>query len=596
MTWKLEIENIAGIRSGEATLERGLNAVRATNWQGKSSFLRAVETAMGTKTPLTEGAREGYVALRTDDGSVRIDLRRRDGQVTSEGSPHLTSAYDAACASLYAFLGEDNDVRRAVRNGENLKEPLTRPLEFENIDERIRDLKAERERVGAELDSAEDAADELANVEADIEAQEARYRDLRQRRDQARVRRAGDPEGARERLSELRAERDRLASRRDRLERSVERTREKLAERRDELAGLDAPEDAGAAADLREAREELDRIERDENLLQSVYAANKRVLDEDRAELVTDVSRGLMDDELACWVCGDDGDRADFEEQVTALGEKLAALRERTSDARTRVEELADRRDRIKRAERRRTDLQDEIADLEATLEDRERDLSSTRESLAEVRERSDDLAERVEQGDDELAEIEGELRYAETELEELRERRAELEREADRLPTLREEREDLSTEIERLRTRKDELKRRTREEFDEAIADILTRFDTSFETARLTAAFDLVVARDGREASLDALSEGEIELLGFVAALAGYEAYEVGDSVPVLLLDRLGGLDDSNLHALIEYLRGHAEYLVFTAYPEHAAFDGHDIDPADWTVVSDESGQPTWA
>jgi hypothetical protein len=136
---------------------------------------------------------------------------------------------------------------------------------------------------------------------------------------------------------------------------------------------------------------------------------------------------------------------------------------------------------------------------------------------------------------------------------------------------------------------RKPSIKRRTRESFDDAIEEVITQFDTSYGTARLTPDFDLVVARDGREASLDALSEGEVELLGFVAALAGYEAFAVQDRVPVLLVNRLGGLDDSNLHARIEYLRGRAEYLVFTAYPEHAAFDSHDIDPGDWVVVSDD-------
>lgn len=596
MTWNLQIENIAGIRRGDATLERGLNAVRATNWQGKSSFLRAVETAMGTKLPLTEGADRGRVTLRTSGGDYRVDLRRAETGVVRDGSPYLVSDYDLACAALYAFLGEDNEVRRAVRDGENLKEVLTRPLDFENIDEQIRECKDERERVEAELERAREAADRLAGVEARISELEERYRELRQRRDEARVERAGDPDGARERLSESRAERDRLQNRIDRLERSVERTEAKLTERREELADLEVPDDEDVAEALAEAREELDRVERDENLLQSVYTANRRVLDEGREELVTTVSRGLVDDELACWVCGESGDRADFERRVEALGENLSAIRDRASECRERVEDLEQRRDRIKRARRRETDLEDEIADLESTLEDRRRDLAGVRDSLATVRERIDELSERVEESDDELAEVEGELRYVETELEDLREERATLKRTADRIETLAAERESLTEEIEALRTRKDDLKRRTREEFEESIDEILTRFDTSFETARLTPEFDLVVAREGREASLDALSEGEVELLGFVAALAGYEAFEVADRVPVLLVDRLGGLDDSNLHALVEYLRGRAEYLVFTAYPEHASFDGHDIDPTDWAVVSDGSERPATA
>jgi chromosome segregation ATPase len=589
MTWNFDIDNIAGIRRGEATLERGLNAVRATNWRGKSSFLRAIQTAMGTQTPLTEGADAGSVRLGTGTDTYHVRLRRQNGTVLSDGDPYLTDPYDAVCAELYAFLGEDNEVRRAVRDGENLEAVLTRPLEFENIDERIAELKDERSQVEAELGRAEDAADELAAVESTVSDLEQRYRQLRQRRDEVRVERAEETDGIREQLSEARAERDRVENRVDRLERAVERTEEKLRDRRGELADLDVPSDVDVADDLENARETLEQIERDENLLQSVYDANRRILEEGREELVTDVSHGLPDDRLTCWICGAEGDRETVSRRIEALGEKLADLRERASTVRDRVERLEERRDRAKRLRRERIDLEDEIADLETTLADRRRDLETAREALSEQRDRIDDLAADVERSDDELAEVEGELRYVETELESARERREKLRARADNRETLRAELDDLKAEIQRLRTRKDDLKRRTREAFDESMDEIVDRFDTSFESARLTADFDLVVARDGREASLDALSEGEVELLGFVAALAGYEAFDVGSRVPVLLVDRLGGLDDDNLHALVEYLRGRAEYLVFTAYPEHAAFDGHDVDPADWVVVSSD-------
>lgn len=118
---------------------------------------------------------------------------------------------------------------------------------------------------------------------------------------------------------------------------------------------------------------------------------------------------------------------------------------------------------------------------------------------------------------------------------------------------------------------------------------DILARFGTGFETARLTADFDIVVARDGQEASLDALSEGELELIGFVAALAGRQSFDVDETIPLMLVDGLGGLDDDNLHTLIEYLQQGTEYLVFTAYPEYTAFDGHEIDPTEWTVANEK-------
>jgi hypothetical protein len=54
------------------------------------------------------------------------------------------------------------------------------------------------------------------------------------------------------------------------------------------------------------------------------------------------------------------------------------------------------------------------------------------------------------------------------------------------------------------------------------------------------------------------------------------------------MLVDNVGGLDDRNLHALVDYLRERTEYLVFTAYPEYTDFEGQEIDPTTWTVAND--------
>jgi hypothetical protein len=63
-----------------------------------------------------------------------------------------------------------------------------------------------------------------------------------------------------------------------------------------------------------------------------------------------------------------------------------------------------------------------------------------------------------------------------------------------------------------------------------------------------------------------------------------------VADDVPIMLLDGLGGLADENLRTLVEYLEDRVEYLVFTTYPETTTFEGHTIDPDEWTVVSTET------
>jgi recombinational DNA repair ATPase RecF len=98
-----------------------------------------------------------------------------------------------------------------------------------------------------------------------------------------------------------------------------------------------------------------------------------------------------------------------------------------------------------------------------------------------------------------------------------------------------------------------------------------------------------LVVARDGRETDIDRLSEGELELIGVVVAIAGYRAFDVADRVPVILLDGISQLSADNLRRLVDYLDGACQVFVTTAYPEAGEFDATTIAPVEWETVSDE-------
>lgn len=586
MTWTVNVENIAGIRSGNAELRKGRNVVRGANWQGKSSFLQAIETAVGTETPLTEGESSGRVELETPEKSYVVQLERRNDATVREGTPVLNEEYDRIRAELYAFLDESNAVRRAVRQGENLEEPLTRPLDFENIEERIADKKAERSSVEAELERAREAANRLPNAQESAMQLAEELDDLEASRDEIGGTGETETDGDREELSRLRAERSRADQRIERLIDAIERIEGTLAEVRTEYDDVSVPEE-DVAAELAEVREKREAVRSDVDLLQSVYSANKRLLEEGRVDLLADVEHGLVADEIDCWLCGSTATEDAFHENLDRLSARITDLKAEAAEHAERADELAERQDAIREAERRRDDLEHRIDDLEAKAGDRRESLESATGRREEIDGRIDELEEVVAEHGDELAEIKSEIKRTKTDLEETQAELEDTERQADRRPNLEGERERLGEEIETLRNRKQEMKRQTREAFDDAIGDLLERFDTSFETARLTSTFDLVVARNGRKANIDALSEGELELLGIVAALAGHEAFEVSDSVPILLLDQLGGLSEGNMATLIDYMDDRTEFLVFTAYPEHGTFDGNVIDPSDWDIVT---------
>lgn len=590
MTWRLGIENIGGIRSGSAAIEPGVNAVRASNWRGKSSLIKAIETVMGTATTLTEGADEGRVELATSTETIVAELTRQEGDVVRQGDAFLTTEGDRVRADLFAFLDEDNEVRRAVRSGENLEAVLTRPLDFERIDEQIADLRGEREQVDAELGRVTDAVERLPSLQERVTYLESELEDLRTERDGLTADEDGTESSTkRDELSDARAERDRLATRKEQLETTIANTRDRLETRREELAELEVPGAIDLEADIDDARDNLADIEQEVDLLQSLYNANKRVLDAGRLDVLTDIEHGLDDDRITCWVCGDDADRSTVEAELESLAERLADRRQAAEEYRTVVDEAEAKRRTIRKQRQEERDLEAEIDDLEATLADREESLATVADRLVAVTDRVEELETEVELSDDQLTDVESEIKFKEAELDDARDELEAVEQRVEKRELLEEERAALTGEIEELRTRKDRLKGETRASFDEAMQALVEELAPGFEGARLTPNFDLVVAREGREASLDALSEGEVELLGIVTALAGYEAYEVADIVPIILLDSVGDLAAENLGPLVRYLAERARYLVTTAYPEQDVGEDHLINPTDWSVVSSD-------
>lgn len=579
----IEIENIAGITRGSGIIDPGINTLSASNWQGKSSFIRAIETVFGTADALTAGKDEGAVTLHLDGDTYTVRLTREHRTVVRHGQPVLEDEYDQTLVDLFAFLGEDNEVRRAVRNDENLADYLTRPLELEDIDAQIRSLGDQKQVVESDLAEAKRRANELVSVRQRKSELESDLADLRDR--QAAFEDAPQSEDH-EDLGDLRAERERVTDLIERLENTLERSRERLSEAHEEYESLDVEDPQDVEAELQSVREDLDRVEEDRELVQSIYSANKRLVEEDRLGLLSEITHNIDGDTVTCWICDTEVTRDEMEKRLQDLGDTVLGLREEAEAYEKRIDELESRRDEIRRDRRRKKDLEGQITDLESTIEEREESLAGARERLEVIEAQIADLEADIEETTDERSDIESEIKYKEAELEDLEAEIEECEAAADRVESLETERDELADEIAALRERKDSMQRRIREAFDESIREIVPRFETSFESARLTSEFELVVARDGREVDVDALSEGEVELLGLVTAIAGFEAYDVADRTPVILLDRLGGLADENLATLGEYLDGLTGAVVMTTYPENSAFGDNRIDPTEWHVV----------
>jgi DNA repair exonuclease SbcCD ATPase subunit len=591
MTWNIEIKNIGGIRNGEARIGEGVNTVRASNWQGKSSFLAAIKTALGVGKPLTDGAEDGHVRLETRTDTIMVALHRQGADVVREGDPLLTSEYDQIRARLFSALDETNPIRRAVRNGENLESLLTKPLDIEDIDARIAEKKRERSELETELDRVQASIEKIPSLEDRIESLEEKRSALAEKRDA--LSEDGTTVDRQQELTNARAERERVRDRVDRLTETIERIDERIRNKRSEFDDLSIDDGQDVESELETLREEFDDVRREADLLQDLYTANKRFFEADTAGPDT-VQHDLLEDVVGCWVCGQDTTGSAIESSLDRLQSLVSERQSTVREYESRIEDLKSKQETIRKQRRQRNRLEDEISELEERRADREKSLEEARDRLEELDETVSSLEERVENETEDLTDVESELKYTEAELEGLRSELANRREQAERKSTVRDELDELEADIESLRTRKDRVERETRETFKRHMTELIDSFETGFEAARLTGSFELVVARDGRETSLDALSQGERELLGIIAGIAGYEAFDVTADVPILLLDNLGVLTDRNVERLVDYLRPRSDYLVFTSYPEHTAFAGNEIDVEGWTVVSGDEAVDT--
>ena len=606
--WELEVSNIAGIHAGEPTLKPGINAVQASNWQGKTSLVTALRTALGasvTPATLTDGAETGYVRLQTPDQTYERRLRRTGEGVTAEGEPYLTTEQQQIAAELFAFLDEHNRIRTAVREGEDLTPHLIEPLEREDIDGQIRRLKSERETVDADLDRAQQAAEKLpakteaiTELEAELEALAAEMEELA-----GETAENGEQPALREELTAARREREQVSQRVNRLERKIESLESQIQDTERELEAMTIAETPTLSETLADKRAALRETDQEIETLESLYNATNEVLDGGHLDLVADVDRRIEGDHLSCWVCGNDTTREAIEARMAGLSDAISERRDQRSTLQSTVSELEAEQREIDQQRRQKQSLEDSLDTLRTTLADSQEELTAAEAELAEQTERIQELESQVEETDDRRKSLEQEIARTEAELESHRADHADLESRAQQRDRLQERYESLSEEIEELRSRREQVIRTARTAFDEALEDVVEKFDPSFERARLknhvdpesgrTEQLELIIAREGREISVEALSEGEVELIGLIAALAGYEAFDVGDQVPCILLDDLGGLASEHIHTLVAYLDARTEYLVTTAYPEAGAFDGHVLSPDDWDVVSDRVDHP---
>lgn len=618
----ITVKNIGGINDASVTLPPGVSVLAGRNATNRTSLLRALMIGVGSEQGSVKGdAEKGSVTLEIGEETYTRTVKRSGNSIAFGGDPYLD---DPTLGDLFAFILENNEARRAVARGDDLREIIMRPIDTDSIDSKIREHKSQRDSIEAEIDELESLERDLPDLE----------RKRREKRDELETAKA-ELETVRRELEELDAGVEESRTHERELEDAFQRVRTARSEledlefdletERSTLTELTAERDElrETVAETETADETLDRLAGRVDELRR----RKRSLDDDISELgsVIDFNEGMMDgsaigvtepvtrddptDALTaegmtvCWTCGTEIGTDQIEATIDRLREHRSEKLDERNEVRTEIKELTERQSAIRetqrkleRAEERLDEINQEIESTESRIVDLEDEIESKRNEIAEL----EAEAESMDTGgyDDALElhrEANGiELRIdrIETEIDEIDDEIEEREAAIERREDLEAERQELADRLTELRTRVDRIEENAIGQFNEHMATVLDileyenldriwieRRETEVREGRRTVAqtrFDLHIVRsspDGTayEDTVDHLSESEREVTGLVFALAGYLVHDVHETVPFIILDSLEAIDSERIARIIDYFQDHAEYVVAALLPEDA-------------------------
>lgn len=624
----IEVENIGGIESTDVSLSRGVTIFTGRNATNRTSLLRAIAGAIGGDAGiLKRDADEGSVTLTVhDDQYVRRYVRRNETVIT-EGEPYVDEA-DSDLIDLFACLLEDNPIRRAVRAGDDLKELLLRPIDTDEIESEITDLRAERNRIDERLTEIERERKRLSKLEekrtrlwTELDTVES---DLTEVREQVV---SLDPDAAAsEEAESLLAEFKQLQEALEEAESEIrtqqsirEDLQENLADVQEELARLTVQED-----DLADIKREIDRLQTREselsttiNELSTILAQNEDLLAGEEAALaeltVEDDAMDKLDpmgQSVECWTCGSRVERRVIANHLKDIEGLVDRKRDERKQVREELSELRSRHRTVKRNEQQIEDLRERKNELETELDRRSEEIEelrseteSLRTEIAELEsafESTDDLSDEHDQYE-RLSELEYERGRLESEIDSVETEIEEIEYLVGKQDDLEAERESLTDRITSLRSHVEQIQKEVVEQFNTHAAAVLERLEyENIERVWIErrgegdeSMFELHIVREDEsgtvyEDSVDHLSESEREVVGLVVALAGYLVYDVHETVPVMLLDSLETIDAPRIAELVDYFSAHVDYLLLALLEEDATElpDSYERVPAESVLV----------
>ena len=525
---RITADNIGGIDHTEHELPPGITILKGENATNRSSFLQAIMAGLGSdRVSLKSDSDEGQVTLDTDGETYTRTLTRvGQADVATGGDPYLSDD-DATLADLYAFLVEDNEVRRAVERGDDLYEILMRPVDKADIEARQNELRTQRRDLETEIESAKAAADELIGLEEQKTSLESTIADLEAElneleTDIEELEQTVDEADTNDEIDALQDEIDARNAELHDLEAEIHSKKNQIEVAEQHLAEIDIPDISedelhSRKAALQDEKEEIygeintldTRLNQvsDAQLLNQDIIEGRLKLDRilstlgDGAEIpfgpLTEangsgnVTDQLTDDDTVfCQACGSMSDAAQVEavqSQYQAIHEALRAKRTALDDDRDDFDDeiaaIDEQLESFAEAKTERADLKDRISRYEAQIEVKQEDIDELEAEIADLEAERDALEpsplteELIEKKSSRQA-TQAEFERVQAELADTESAIADKEAAADREADLREQKEAVTAELEDLNGKIDEIEQGLVEQFNDQMGAVIELLD----------------------------------------------------------------------------------------------------------------------
>lgn len=595
-TLEIEISNVGGIEELQTSFESGSTLIAAPNASNKTSLLKSIAFGLGTdNVPIRSGASVAEVTLRIGNKTTTRKARRRGVGIETSGDPWLEDPEVRNQFSTMAALLEFNELRSSVRQGTNIEDALKGPIDFDSLERKRSDLLEKKQRLKWERK-------QLSNTESSLEEEVTALNEARKRRKELhekleKLKEEHEPQVVDEELESLRNRRTELLNQKqqtreqaqatesaiDRYQEEQSELAERIEELESEVAGNDVDSLRKERNRLRTEMEEItDRVE----ILQSVLTANREMFNSDYKSILGS-EHSLSGDQVTCWNCGQMTAVPGIESMLQDLQDLVKQEKEKRREQKPAIEALEEEIDTARRTastlDKLRSELRqvsERISDRKSSLETQKARLDETEQEIESVTDEIEDRqSERTAEGADiadSIEETRVELQTIDREINRLEDTCESLREDLSRREALNNEISDLTENIQGITERLENMERRLREQFNQAMEDLLENLNfDGIERIWLDGTFEIVVARDVdgtvQEDSVSNLAESERELVGLVLGLAGYLAYELDETVPVLLIDSLGALDNPRVERLLTYFKDIPEFLIAAVHPDTA-------------------------